>query len=192
MFRKLYDKTMDLSAKRSAKWVLAGVSFLESSVFPIPPDLFLIPLCLAERSRSLVYAAYCTVFSVLGGLLGYAIGALFYETLGTQILDFYGYREAFETFAANYAEWGFWIVFGAGLTPFPYKVITIASGVVWMNLPMFIVGSILSRGIRFFAVGALIYFFGERIRYTLEKYFNWVLSAFFILLLGGFIAILYL
>ena len=129
MLRRLYDWTMKLAGHRRANWALAAVSFIESSVFPIPPDVMLIPMVLAQRHKAMLIAGICTVASVLGGLLGYAIGLYLFDTIGQPILDFYGYGEKFGSFQERYIEWGVWIVLIAGLTPFPYKVITIASGV---------------------------------------------------------------
>jgi len=180
---------MAQAAGPHALWILALVAFVESSVFPIPPDVLLIPMVLAARRRAWLIAAVCTVSSVTGGMLGYAIGALLFETLGRPILDLYGYVEQFLTFQARYNEWGAWIVFGAGVTPFPYKVITIASGVTGLDLVTFVVASVLARGLRFFLVAALLWWLGEPIRRFIERNLGWLTVLFFILLLGGFLAI---
>ncbi|MDF1685978.1 MAG: membrane protein YqaA with SNARE-associated domain [Parvibaculaceae bacterium] len=190
--RALYEWTMDLAAHKHARWGLALISFVESSVFPIPPDIILIPMVLAQRAMAWVYATICTLSSVAGGVMGYAIGYFLFDTVGTAILDFYGKAEEFSTFQAQYNEWGVWIVLIAGLTPFPYKIITIASGVTALNFPIFIVASLIARGIRFFAVAALLWYFGEPIRAFIDKYFGLLSIVFVVLLIGGFALLKYL
>lgn len=192
MLRRLYDWVMNLAAHRNATAVLGTVSFIESSVFPIPPDAFLIPMVLANRAKAWWYALVCTVTSVLGGLLGYAIGALLYDTLGSALLQFYGYQAHFEEFATNYNKDGALYVFGAGLTPFPYKVITIASGATQLALPVFIAASVVARGIRFFVVAGLLYYFGPPIKTFIEKYLGILTVLFFLLIVAGFVAVKYL
>ncbi len=189
MLRRLYDWTMALAGHRRANWALAGVSFVESSVFPIPPDVMLIPMVLAQRHKAFLIAAVCTIASVLGGLLGYVIGFYLYESIGLPILEFYGYGEKFASFQSRYNEWGVWIVLIAGLTPFPYKVITIASGVTGLSLPVFLVASIVARGLRFTIVAALLWRFGEPIREFIERYLGLLFTLFLALLIGGFAVI---
>ena len=162
MLRRLYDWTMSLAGHRHAGRMLGFVSFIESSVFPIPPDVILIPMVLSERAKAWIYAAIATVTSVLGGILGYLIGMFLFEAIGQPLLQFYGYGKEFSDFAARYNEWGAWIVFIAGVTPFPYKVITIASGATALNIWVFILASVLARGLRFFVLCALLYWFGRR------------------------------
>lgn len=191
MLRRLYDWVMGLAAHRNATWVLAAVSFIESSVFPIPPDAMLIPMALADRRKAWLYAMVATVASVLGGIVGYLIGYFLYDTLGQAILEFYGKMDKFDSFTAKYNEYGAAIVFFAGLTPFPYKVITIASGVTKMAVPVFIAASVVSRGMRFFLVCGLLYWFGPPIKDFIEKYLGWLTLIFGILLVGGFVAIRY-
>ncbi|MAS12111.1 MAG: cytochrome B [Nitratireductor sp.] len=191
MLRKLYDWTMSLAATRHAEKALGSVSFIESSVFPIPPDVLLIPMVLSERARWLRYALICTVSSVLGALLGYAIGAFLYETVGQPILAFYGKENAFEQVAGWYNEWGGWGVLFAAVTPFPYKVLTIFSGATGLNLAVFVVVSILGRGLRFFLVSWLLYKFGAPIRTFIEKNLGLLFTLFMVLLIGGFVAIRY-
>jgi len=186
MLRRLYDWTMKLAGHRRANWALAAVSFIESSVFPIPPDVMLIPMVLAQRHKAMLIAGICTVASVLGGLLGYAIGLYLFDAIGQPILDFYGYGEKFGSFQERYIEWGVWIVLIAGLTPFPYKVITIASGVAGLSLPVFLVASIVARGLRFSIVAALLWRFGEPIRDFIERYLGLLFILFMVLLIGGF------
>ncbi|MHA1548735.1 MAG: YqaA family protein [Alphaproteobacteria bacterium] len=189
MLRRLYDGTMALAAGRNAEKALAGVAFAESSFFPIPPDLLLIPMILAERLKAWRFASVATLSSVVGGLFGYLIGAVLFEQLATPILEFYGYSARFTEFAGLYNDWGVWIVLIAGLTPFPYKVITIASGATGLGLPVFIIASILARGGRFFIVAALLYWVGPPIRTFIEKRLGLVFAAFMVLLIGGFVAV---
>lgn len=190
--RRLYDWTLELAAKKHAAWALSFVSFIESSVFPIPPDVLLIPMVLSNRAKAWWYAFLCTVASVLGALLGYAIGALLFETVAQPILGFYGYAHKFDEFAERYNEWGVWVVLIAGLTPFPFKVITIASGATGLGLPVFILASIVARGIRFFAVAGLIYVFGPPVRAFVEKRLGLVFAVSLAILVGGFIAARYM
>lgn len=191
MLRQLYDFTMSLAAKPRAKWFLGGISFIESSVFPIPPDVLLIPMVLANRAQAWRIAFICSIFSVLGGLFGYLIGAVFFDWIGAPIIEFYGYADKFDRFKDAYNEWGGWIVAFFGLTPFPYKVITIASGVTHLNLAVFITASVLSRSLRFFLVAGLLWKFGEPIRDFIEKYLGLLTVVFFVLLIGSFLALKY-
>ena len=192
MLRRLYDWTMDLAGHRHALWVLAAVAFIESSVFPVPPDVLIIPMVLAARGQAWRIAAVATVASVVGGGLGYLIGAALFETLGRPLLEFYGQMASFDEFRRIYDEWGAWIVAGAGFTPFPYKVVTIASGVAGLDPVTFMAASAVSRGARFFLVAALLWKFGPPIRFFIEKYLPYLAAAFFILLIGGFVALRYL
>lgn len=186
MLRRLYDWTMLQAAKPNALAILAAISFIESSVFPIPPDVLLIPLILAQRERAFWIAGVCTVASVAGGFLGYVIGYGLYETIGVAILGFYGYLEKFTEFQGMYNDYGAWIVFFAGLTPFPYKVITIASGVTALDPVVFGLASLFSRGLRFFLIALLLWYWGAWIRNFIERYFGLLTLAFFALLVGGF------
>lgn len=192
MLRRIYDWTISLSAHPRAMWALAAVAFIESSVFPIPPDVLIIPMVLAARERAWTIAAVATIASVLGGLAGYAIGYAFFETVGQPILAFYDYADKFDQFSRLYNEWGAWIVGGAGLTPFPYKVVTIASGVTALDLDTFIVASVLSRGGRFLFVAALLWRFGPPIRGFIERNLGMLTILFFVLLFGGFVAARYM
>ena len=191
MLRRLYDWTLSLAARRDALWALAIISFIESSVFPIPPDILIIPMVLAARNRAWLIALVATVSSVLGGIAGYAIGFYLFEAVGRPILEFYGYLDRFEDFSLAFNEHGWWIVFGAGLTPFPYKVITIASGLTALDLATFTVASVVARGGRFFLVAALLWAFGEPIRAFIERRLGLLTVVFFVLLVGGFVAIRY-
>lgn len=192
IIRSMYDWTLRVASHRHATWGLFGIAFTESSFFPIPPDVVLMPMCIANRSKAFFYATICCLGSVFGGLFGYAIGFFFFETLGKPILEFYGAMAQFQTFQAKYNEWGGWIVFGAGLTPIPYKVITIASGVTHMDIPLFIITSYFGRAMRFYLVAALLWKFGEPIKIFIEKYLGLLTFLFFALLIGGFVIIKYL
>ena len=189
MIRRLYDWTLSLAGDRRAPWALAVVSFVESSVFPIPPDVLLIPMVMAERRRAWTFAALCTAASVAGGFAGYAIGYGLFEALGRPILDFYGAMARFDAFSALYNEWGAWIVLMGGLTPFPYKVITIASGATGLDLAVFTIASVVARGGRFFLVAALIWYFGPPIQRWLERNLGLATTIFFVGLIGGFVVI---
>ena len=186
MLRRLYDWTMRQAAGPHALWMLAFVSFIESSIFPIPPDIILIPLVIAQRQRAWLIAGICTIASVLGGLAGYLVGAVLFDGVGAPLLEFYGYLDKFTEFQALYNEHGAWIVFGAGITPFPYKVITIASGVTGLDITVFTIASVIARGIRFFVVAALLWYWGPQIRGFIERNLGWLTVVFFVLLVGGF------
>jgi len=192
MLRRLYDWTMALAGHRHASVALGAVSFIESSFFPIPPDALLIPMVLADRKSWFWYAALCTLTSVAGGIAGYFIGALLFEEVAKPILQMYGYSNQFNAFAAKYNDWGIWIVVIAGVTPFPYKVVTIASGATGLNLPIFVLASFASRGFRFFLVSALLYYAGPTIREFIERRLGLLFTLFMALLLGGFVAARYL
>ncbi|MEQ8824618.1 MAG: YqaA family protein [Filomicrobium sp.] len=192
MIRSLYDWTMRAASDKRAVPALFGVSFVESSFFPIPPDVMLIPMVLAERAKAWYFAAVATVGSVLGGIFGYLIGLFLFDTVGQPVLELYGYSEKFQQFASQYNEYGAWIVFVFGVTPFPYKVITIASGATQLSVISFILASVLSRGLRFFVVAALLYWFGPPIKDFIEKRLGLVFTVFVALLIGGFIAIKFL
>ncbi|WP_321334022.1 YqaA family protein [Breoghania sp.] len=189
MLRRLYDWTMSLAAGPRARMALGAVSFAESSIFPIPPDMLLIPMVLAERTKAWTLALLCTITSVAGGLAGYAIGALLFAQIAEPILAFYGYLDAFETFKTRYNDWGAWAVLIAGVTPFPFKVITIASGATGLDLAVFTIASIIARGVRFFFVAGLLYLFGPPIRNFIEKRLGLVFTVFMVMLIAGFAAI---
>ena len=185
MFKRLTDRALEMAAHRRANWVLAVVSFIESSVFPVPPDALLIPMVLAKRTDWLKIATICTIASVLGGLLGYGIGYFAFESVGRPVLDLYGKEEAFHTFQQGFNEHGWLWVFGAGLTPFPYKVITLTSGLTQLYLPTFIAASVVARGIRFYLVAFLIFRFGEPVRGFIERR-GWLVTT---LLFVGILAV---
>ena len=183
---------MRTAASEHAPQALGLISFIESSVFPIPPDIMLIPMVLAKREKAWVYATIATVTSVLGGLLGYAIGYFLYDSVGLPILKFYGREGALDSFIQFVHEWGVPAVILKGMTPIPYKVVTIAAGVAKMNLPAFIGASIIARAMRFYLVAGLLYFFGEPIRTFIEKHLTLVTTVFVAVLIGGFVALRYL
>ena len=192
MMKRLYDWAMRMVSGPKALMALCAVSFVESSFFPIPPDLLLIPMILKQREKAFRLAFYCTVFSVLGGAFGYAIGHFLYDVVGVPILDFYNYRESFEQFCQNYNTYGAWIVFGAGVTPFPYKIITIASGVTGLNFAVFMMASILARGLRFYLIAWLLWKWGKPMKEFIERNLGWLSVVFFVLLIGSFYLIKYL
>ncbi len=192
MIRRLYDWTMAWAAHRYATFVLGLVSFMESSFFPIPPDVLLVPMVLAQRAKAWFYATVCTLASVAGGLAGYLIGAFFFDSLAQPVLDAYGYSGAFASFTTRYNEWGAWIVFIAGVTPFPYKVITIASGATGLPLPVFMVASAIARGLRFFLVAAILWWVGPPARAFIEKRLGLLFALFCALLVGGFVVVKWL
>ena len=183
--RNIYSWTLQKAQHKNAKWYLSLISFAESSVFPIPPDIILIPMALASKVNALFYAFLCTLFSVLGGVLGYTIGYFFFNSIGLYIVEFYHLENSFSVFEDYYKEFGILIVLGAGITPFPYKFITIASGVFGLNIFLFIIISIIGRGLRFYLIAILLYFFGEKIKLIIDKYFNILTIVFFILLVGS-------
>lgn len=192
MLRKLYDFTLSLAEHPRALWFLAIVSFAESSIFPIPPDIIMIPMILAAPKRAWLIASVCLVSSVLGGMLGYAIGAFAYEQIGAPILASLGKADAMAEFSTRFNDLGFWAVLTAGLTPFPYKVITIMSGWTSMPLATFVVTSIIARGLRFFIVAALLRKYGEPIKDFIEKRLPLMFVLFIALLVGGFYVLKFL
>jgi membrane protein YqaA with SNARE-associated domain len=192
MLRGLYDWVIRMAEHPKALWALAGVSFAESSFFPIPPDVMLIPMILAQRAKAWLIAGVCTVASVAGGFFGYAIGFFFFETFGRWVIDAYGLQEAFAAYQASFKEWGLWIILIKGLTPIPYKIVTIASGAAHFDLLVFGLASIATRGARFYLVATLLYFFGEPIRGFIEKHLTLVTTAFVVILISGFVAVAYL
>ncbi|WP_112323080.1 YqaA family protein [Oceanibium sediminis] len=192
MLRRLYDKTLALADTPHALWALAAVAFIESSVFPIPPHVMMIPMVLAAPQRAWVIALVCTSASVAGGALGYWIGAAGLETIGMPVLEFYGKAEKFAEFQARFNEFGAWAVLFAGITPFPYKVITITSGATGLDFTTFMTASVIARGIIFFVLTGLLWKFGPPIRDFVEKRFGLVTIAIFGLLIAGFLAVRYL
>ncbi len=189
--KKLYNWTMSLSKRKNAIWILAGFSFVGSSFFPIPPDLIQIPLILANRKKAFWIATVTTVSSVAGALFGYFIGACLFDIIAEPLLNFYGYMDAFEKFRGQYNEYGAWIVFIFGVTPFPYKVVTIASGATGLSIPVFIISSFLARGLRFGFTAWLLYKWGQPMKEYIEKNLGWLSILFCVILIGGFWALKY-
>jgi membrane protein YqaA with SNARE-associated domain len=193
IIRRLYDWAMAAAHKPHAMWTMGAIAFAESSFFPVPPDVMLIPMALARPARAYVMAAWCTVASVAGGIVGYAIGALLYDSVGAWLIHLYGYGDKVETFRAAYAQWGAWIILLKGLTPIPYKIVTITSGFAGYNFALFIVFSIIARSGRFFLLAFLLHRYGVRARYFIEKRLGlWVMLGAAVVVIGIVIAIYFI
>ena len=191
MLQRLYARTLEVASGPYALAVMLVVSFAESSVFPIPPDILLIPMMLARPSAAWRLAALCTLSSVAGGLFGYAIGYFAYEAVGRPVLEFYDAMQHYDALRAGFEEWGMWIVVIGGFTPVPYKLVTIASGVAQFDLLSFTAASIASRGARFFLLAALLWWCGDFAREFIERRLALVTTVFGVLLVGGFLALRY-
>ena len=190
--RRMYDWCVAAAGRRHALGILTAVSFAESSFFPIPPDVMLVPMSLARPDRAYLLAAWCTIASVAGGIVGYAIGALLYDSVGAWLIQLYGYGDKVEAFRAAYAQWGAWIILLKGLTPIPYKIVTITSGFAGYNLGLFLLFSIITRGTRFFVLAFLLHRYGDRARHIIEKRLGlWVLLGAAVIVFG-IVAALYL
>ena len=187
--RRLYDWLLSLAHKRYAGAALFAVSFAESSVFPIPPDVMLVPMCMRRPQRAWGYATNCTVASVLGGLLGYAIGYFFFEPVAQPILSAYGHPDALGTFRGWFERWGMAVILIKGLTPIPFKIVTIAAGAAGFDLWNFVLACVVTRGFRFFSEAWLAWWFGERAERVIDRYFNRVCLAALLLIVFGFVAI---
>lgn len=187
--RRIYDHTLNLASRKNALTWLFVISFIESSFFPIPPDIMIIPMVLATPKEAYKIAGVATVASVLGGYFGYFIGVYGFELIARPLLEFYGYMKQFGEFENYYHEYGAWIVFGAGITPFPYKIITIASGVVRLDLVVFTITSVIARGMRFYFIAWLLKRFGDPMKVFIEKNLNLLSILFLVLLIGGFAAV---
>ena len=185
MLRRMYDWCVAAAGRPYATWLMGIISFIESSFFPIPPDVMLIPMMLARPDRAYFFATVCTLTSVAGGVLGYAIGALLYDTVGLWLIQLYGYGNKIETFRELYAEWGAWIIIGKGVTPIPYKLVTIVSGFAGYSLVMFILCSFIARGIRFYVLAFLFRRYGSKAREILETRLElWVTLGAVVLVIG--------
>lgn len=185
MIRRLYKWCIAAADKPYATWLLGIVSFIESSFFPIPPDAMLIPMSLARPDKAFYYATVCTVTSVAGGVLGYLIGAVLYDSIGLWLIKLYGYGDKVDAFRAAYVEWGGWIILIKGLTPIPYKIVTIASGFAGYNLLMFVLLSIVARGMRFYLLAFLLNRYGDRARAIIEERLEfWALTGAIVLVVG--------
>jgi membrane protein YqaA with SNARE-associated domain len=191
MIERLYRWVLSLAASKNAEWALGVVAFVESSFFPLPPDLVLIPMAIARRERAFWFAFICTVGSVLGGLLGYAIGALLYDTVGQWLIHIYGLEDKAAQFHAMYDKYGLWVILIKGLTPIPYKLVTIVSGIAHFNVWVFVAASIVTRGLRFFIVAALIRQFGAPIQAFIERRLTLVFLVVLVCVIGGYALLRY-
>jgi membrane protein YqaA with SNARE-associated domain len=192
MLRRLYDWCIAAADKRYASWTLGAVSFTESSFFPVPPDVMLIPMSLARPDRAYYYAGICTVTSVAGGVLGYLIGWLLYDSVGQWLMNLYGYANKVEAFRTAYAEWGTWVILLKGATPIPYKIVTITSGFAGYNFALFVVLSVITRGFRFYLVAFVLHRYGAQAREIIEKRLNLWATVFLVIFVAGFAAAVYL
>ncbi|HYD31472.1 MAG TPA: YqaA family protein [Azospirillaceae bacterium] len=188
MLRPVYDWIVRRAAQRDAVWWLAGVSFAESSFFPLPPDILLVPMTLANRQAAWWYALVCSASSVIGGLFGYAVGYFLFETIGRAIVDFYNMQESFLHFAELFNHYGAWILVLKGATPVPYKILTITAGFTNLDLTVFVLASLLSRSLRFFIVAVLLWYYGESIQNFIEKRLALVTTMMVVVVVGGFMA----
>jgi membrane protein YqaA with SNARE-associated domain len=191
MLRHLYHRVLALAASPHAGWWLAAISFAEASFFPIPPDTLLVPMALARPDRAWRLAAICTLASVAGGALGYFIGYALFDVIATPLLQAYHYEAAFERFKQTYAEWGLWVILVKGVTPIPYKIVTIASGAASFSFPIFMAASLVTRGVRFFLVATLLHYYGEPVRDFIDKRLTLVLALVLIGIVGGFAVLRY-
>jgi len=192
MLQRLYDRLLAMAAGPHALWALVAVAFAESSFFPIPPDVLLIPMILARPRDAWRLAAICTLTSVAGGVLGYAIGYWGFDLIGRPILEFYHAMPRYDALKAGFDRWGVWIIILKGMTPIPYKLVTITSGALHFDFAAFVGASIVSRSIRFFLVGLLLWWFGPTVRDFIERRLMLVTSVFAIALVGGFAILRYL
>ncbi|MFY9698929.1 MAG: YqaA family protein [Rhodoplanes sp.] len=191
MLRKLYNWCINAAGKPHAAWILGAVSFTESSFFPVPPDTMLVPMALARPDRAYYYAAVCTIASVFGGILGYAIGAYLYDSVGLWLISLYGYGDKVEAFREAYARWGSWIILIKGLTPIPYKIVTITSGFAGYNFFLFVLLSMITRGARFYLTAFLLSRYGPQAREAIEKRLGFWFAIFLVVLIGGIIVAVY-
>jgi len=192
LLRRMYDWCVEIAGTRYAVWVMGAVSFAESSFFPIPPDIMLVPMSLARPDRAYIFALWCTITSVAGGVLGYAIGYLLYDSVGQLLIQLYGYADKMEAFRAAYAEWGAWIILLKGLTPIPYKLVTITSGFAGYSLGLFILFSVITRGLRFFLLAFLLHRYGAQARTIIEERLGFWVTIGAVVLIGGIVAAFYL
>jgi membrane protein YqaA with SNARE-associated domain len=192
LIRRLYDWCLSAADKPHAMWTMSAVAFAESSFFPVPPDFMLIPMALARPERAYAMAVWCTAASVAGGLLGYAIGAVLYDSVGAWLIQFYGYGDKVDAFRVAYAQWGALIILLKGLTPIPYKIVTITSGFAGYNIGLFVLFSVISRGTRFFVLAFLLHRYGDRARHIIEKQLGLWASALAAVVVIGILAALYL
>jgi membrane protein YqaA with SNARE-associated domain len=186
MFKSLYHRILLLSESKNAPYALAAIAFAESSFFPIPPDVILIPMSLAAPRRAWRFAAIATVASVLGGMVGYGIGALLYDTLGQWLIHLYGYGDRMAALKESYAKWGALIILLKGLTPIPFKLVTIVSGLLGYNFALFVLLSVITRGARFFILAGALNWFGDPLREALERHFALFMALIVVTIIAGF------
>jgi membrane protein YqaA with SNARE-associated domain len=186
MLKRIYDWCIQAADKPYALWILAGVAFAESSFFPLPPDVMLAPMSLARPKRAWLFASVCTVASVLGGILGYAIGALLYDSVGHWLINLYGLGGKVEAFRESYAQWGAVIILVKGLTPIPYKLVTITSGFAGYDIWLFVLFSIITRGGRFFIAALVLNRYGDWIRVRIERHLGLFVLILVVALVAGF------
>src|SRR5499433_4215790 len=191
MLQGLYSRTLALAASRHAMWTMAAISFAESSFLPLPPDFLLIPMILAQPRRAWWLAKVCTATSVLGGFVGYAIGYFLFDAVGRPVLEFYHAMDKYEALKAAFAQWGAWIIILKGLTPIPFKLVTIASGVAQFDLVAFVLASLVSRSLRFFLLAGLLWWFGDPVREFIERRLMFVTSLVAAAVVGGFVVLRY-
>jgi membrane protein YqaA with SNARE-associated domain len=191
MLRRFYDWLLLQAGKKNATWVMAGISFAESSFFPLPPDLLLVPMMLKKRRLVWWYATVATLSSVVGGYVGYAIGYFLFEAVGQKVIDFYGLQRSFADFETGFQDWGIWFIIIKGLTPIPYKIVTIACGVLHFNLALFTLGSVVARAVRFFAEAALFHFKGDVAKVFIETRLTLVTTVSAVVLVGGVVLFKY-
>lgn len=192
VLKKYYHRLMAYAEKPNALWMLMAISFAESSFFPLPPDPLLIAMVIANRQNSWYLAGLCTLSSVIGGILGYYIGYAFYETLGLWIINTYGLQESFRTFQQGFDEWGFWIIALKGLTPIPYKLVTISSGLARFDINQFLLASVIARGFRFFTLTGVLLMCGPQLRSFIDRNFTWIATLGMVALIIGFVGFRYM
>lgn len=188
MLRPLYNRILQLSARKDAVWWMAGVSFAESSFFPLPPDIMLVPMCLAEPKKLWRYANICALASLIGGLFGYAVGFYLFESVGRLIIDFYNAQDSFQRFQDMFAEFGPWFLILKGVTPIPYKLLTITAGFAHLDLTVFILCSIVARFSRFYMIAILLHFYGPQVRDIIEKRLMLVTTVLLVIVIGGLLS----
>jgi len=192
LLNRLYEWALSLAGKPQATWVMAAISFADSSFLPLPPDFLLVPMVIAKPGRAVFYATVCTIASVLGAALGYAIGHLLWDTVAQWLIKLYGYQDKVEYFRQLYAQYGAWVILIKGFTPIPYKLVTIVSGFAGYDFAAFMGLSLLTRGARFFVLSLLLNRFRDQVHYALDRYLPMILIAALVLLFGGVVASIYL
>ncbi|MBB3266552.1 membrane protein YqaA with SNARE-associated domain [Azospirillum sp. OGB3] len=188
MLKPLYNRILKLSARKDAVWWMSAVSFAESSFFPLPPDIMLVPMCLAEPKKLWRYTNICALASLIGGLFGYAVGFYLFESVGRLIIDFYNAQDSFQRFQDMFAEFGPWFLILKGITPIPYKLLTITAGFAHLDLTVFILCSIVARFSRFYMIAILLHFYGPQVRDIIEKRLMLVTTVLLVIIIGGLLS----